>query len=82
MKEFYKQLLDKIVEAEKNSGRYYTSFAKRDFVINAIANSLPLPWWMPRFAAKWIVGLLVDLVIYIYNRLAGHGWLKKFGAVL
>ncbi len=46
-------------------------------IIDAVIN-LPFPWSL---ADRWVYGLLIDLVVYLYNKWFGKRWARFLNPV-
>jgi len=73
------KLFEKIVDVVHKAEELYrkkTGAEKRKFAINCINALVDVPY-VPERIEGWIIGLCVDLVVYLYNKWFGHDWIKK-----
>jgi len=77
VKQWKSELLASVVKAEL---KFNTGKARREFVINIIADLLPVPFplsiWR-RSISRFAAGLIVDAAVLAFNACFGHEWIKQ-----
>ncbi len=59
--------------AEKKHGKGKGNL-KREMAIQICLQFIPFPKWLPKWARRFIIGLLIDFCVYLYNRIYGKFW--------
>ena len=67
---------EKVVHKAEKLVHLKTGAEKRKFAIDCINALVDIPY-VPERIEGWIIGLCVDLVIYLYNKWFGHDWINK-----
>jgi len=66
-----------VVEAERRFGPG-NGMKKRDFAVLLISAVVDIPF-IPEWAERIVIGLLVDLTIRLFNRTFGKRWIDRIG---
>lgn len=72
--------LKAVMEAEERWGAG-NGQAKRRLAVKILNAAIDLPW-LPEVVEAWLFGLMVDLTIYILNRLLTHGWKERLKTLI
>jgi len=68
-------IVDAIEKAEKELGDG-KGVDKRKLAIKIVNEIVDIPF-VPETIEAWIIGLLVDFAVYLYNKWWGHRWLEN-----
>lgn len=78
LRRLYEVVYESVKDVESVSKIYgsLTGEEKKEVVVEILNESVNIPWF-PEFLERVIFGLLIDIVVYVFNKIGGHDWLNN-----